>query len=102
KPPTRSEVGAKAPSTPSPLRQGEPDAEGRLLRFGSDRLRHGTDIRNSALSPDGKLLATAGDKSVIIWELKSGKKLHYLPYESAPRVCAPSRSSRPGQRCAPP
>jgi RNA polymerase sigma factor (sigma-70 family) len=50
--------------------------EGALLRLGSSLFRHSQAIRNAALSPDGKLLATSAYNSVIVWELASGKRLH--------------------------
>src|SRR5437588_3064639 len=46
-------------------RHGDPLPEGAILRLDSAHLRHGSAIRASALSPDGKRLATAGDHSVI-------------------------------------
>jgi hypothetical protein len=42
------------------------------------RWRHGAAIVSSELSPDGKLLATADGCSVVVWELASGRRLHYL------------------------
>jgi len=56
--------------------RGDSLPEGAIVRFGSAHLRHGSSIRASALSPDGKLLATAGDNSVIVWDLKTDKALH--------------------------
>src|SRR5262245_53247229 len=52
---------------------GDALPEGALFRFGSIRLRHGATIRASALSLDGKLLATASDRSVVVWDLATGK-----------------------------
>lgn len=59
--------------------RGDPLPEGALHRFGSARLRHGGGVRASALSPDGKTLATAGARSVIVWNLETGKALHRFP-----------------------
>jgi WD40 repeat protein len=50
--------------------------EGAILRFGSARFRHGARISASALSPDGKSLATAGPQSVVVWDLDTGNALH--------------------------
>ena len=55
--------------------RGDPLPEGAFLRFGSAQLRHGGTIYASALSPDGKILATAGKSSVILWNLDTGKPL---------------------------
>lgn len=66
--------------TPAPAArvdlQGEPLPEGALFRFGSARWRHGAKITNSALSPDGKRLATVARFSVVVWDLETGKRLH--------------------------
>jgi len=40
-----------------------------VRRFDSVRLRHPGGISGSALSPDGKLLATASRHSVAVWDL---------------------------------
>jgi RNA polymerase sigma factor (sigma-70 family) len=60
-------------------RRGDLLPEGAVQRFGSAHSRHGGCIRASALSPDGKTLATAGDHSIIIWDLETGKALHHFP-----------------------
>lgn len=57
---------------------------GALFRFGSVRSRHPQGINDSALSPDGKLLATAGKNSVIICDLASGRALHAFEEPSIP------------------
>jgi len=53
-------------------RSDEPLPTGALNRIGSGRWRHGTRILASALSPDGKRLATASDESVAVRDLASG------------------------------
>jgi WD40 repeat protein len=65
-------------------RYGDPLPAGALFRFGSVRSRHPGGINDSALSPDGKLLATTGKTSVIIWELASGLALHTFEDAGAP------------------
>ncbi len=59
-------------------RYGDPLPEGALFRFGSVRMRHAGAIHNSALSPDGKILATASRGSVILWDLAKEKPLRRL------------------------
>jgi RNA polymerase sigma factor (sigma-70 family) len=48
---------------------------GARFRFASLHLRHPGQINNSALSPDAKLLATSSGRSVMIWELHTGRAL---------------------------
>lgn len=48
---------------------------GARFRFASLHLRHPGQINNSALSPDGKLLATSSGRSVILWDLNTGRAL---------------------------
>jgi WD40 repeat protein len=70
--------------------RGDALPEGALLRFGSARLRHGGVVRASALAPDGKTLATAGDHSVFVWDLETGKVLHRFPCDHGPTFCRPA------------
>lgn len=79
-----------APESPKPLaapladkekparvdRYGDPLPPGALFHFGSVRMRHTPAILSSALSPDGKLLATTSGRAVIVWNLVAGKVLH--------------------------
>jgi RNA polymerase sigma factor (sigma-70 family) len=57
-------------------RDGTPLPAGTLIRFGSVEMRHDDAIRASALSPDGKILATTSGRSVVLWDLAAGKPLH--------------------------
>src|SRR5262249_17637672 len=56
-------------------RNGDPLPAGALFRFGSLRSRHDGTIRGSALSPDGKTLATTSGQSVVLWDLATNKPL---------------------------
>src|SRR5262249_51217844 len=56
-------------------RNGDPLPAGALFRFGSMRLRHDGTIPATALSPDGKLLATSSGKSVVLWDLATEKSV---------------------------
>jgi WD40 repeat protein len=70
---------------PPAAQEKQPDADrdrngdllpaGALFRFGSLRLRHDGTIRASALSPDGKTLATTSSGSVVLWDLATNKPL---------------------------
>jgi len=48
---------------------------GARFRFASMHLRQPASIRNSALSPDGKLLATAAGRAIMVWDLKTGRPM---------------------------
>jgi RNA polymerase sigma factor (sigma-70 family) len=74
---------------------GDSLPDGALLRLGSARLRHGSAIRASALSPDGKVLATAGDHSVIVWNLDTGKALHRFRCNRDSTFCGPGLAFSP-------
>ncbi|HKA07396.1 MAG TPA: WD40 repeat domain-containing protein, partial [Gemmataceae bacterium] len=50
---------------------GFPLPAGAIFRFGNRQLRHADGIRGSAISPDGKYLATLGSASVVVWDLKT-------------------------------
>jgi len=81
-------VGARDDSLP----------EGALFRFGSVRLRHGDSIRNSALSPDGKLLATVSSRSVALWDLTARKMLYSFPCDHGPQFSCPGIAFSPDSR----
>src|SRR5262245_13309734 len=49
---------------------GFPLPSGAIFRFGNRQLRHADGISGSAISPDGKYLATLGG-SVVVWDLKT-------------------------------
>ena len=72
----------------SPVCPIDPLPPGAVQRLGSPRFRHGTEIVNSALSPDGKLLATAGTRTVIVWDVATGKRLHTFPSSGGPTILA--------------
>jgi WD40 repeat protein len=59
--------------------EGEPLPAGVLARLGSIRWRHGSGIIRSALSADGKRLATISKSSVAVWDMTTGKVLFRFP-----------------------
>jgi WD40 repeat protein len=92
-------VGRSTAADPLP-HDGEPLPPGALARLGGSRWRHGSTIVRSALSPDGKRLATVSNSSVVVWEIATGKVLFRFPtlstkdraqvfgYYSGPRILA--------------
>src|SRR5947209_20597148 len=49
---------------------------GAVARLGTTRLRHGGDVLSVSLSPDDKVLASAGGDGVVrLWDTKTGKEL---------------------------
>jgi WD40 repeat protein len=73
---------------------------GALQRFGSMSWRH-SGIRNSALSGDGKLLATVSPRSVVVWDLTTGSRLRQFRHERGPGFSTPGFCFSPdGRRLA--
>jgi RNA polymerase sigma factor (sigma-70 family) len=61
-------------------RHGDPLPPGAVARMGTVRLRTGNTVYAVAWTPDGKLLATAGEGRLIqIWDPTSGKEVARLP-----------------------
>jgi WD40 repeat protein len=73
--------GTAAGAEPRLDAHGDPLPDGALFRLGTVRFRHAGGISRSALSPDGKLLATASSTRVVIWDVETGR-----PVQSF-RVC---------------
>src|SRR4051812_4439175 len=63
-------LGAAAPAQ-GRADDGFPLPPGAVRRFGSRQLRHPDAITALAVSPDGKLLATASHENVVVWDLKT-------------------------------
>src|SRR5262249_32629134 len=58
---------------------GDPLPEGALARLGTSRLFQGDKVRSLAFSPDGKILASAGDtEAIFLWDAVTGKLLSQL------------------------
>jgi WD40 repeat protein len=70
-------------------RNGDPLPPGALHRLGKvERLRQPGSVATLALSPDGKVLASAGSTgAVCLWAVPSGKELHLLAGHAGPVHC---------------
>ncbi|HYT88133.1 MAG TPA: sigma-70 family RNA polymerase sigma factor [Gemmataceae bacterium] len=89
-------LAGKPPAPAERLR--DPLPPGALTRLGSARLRHGAGIGNAALSDDGKWLATAAGRSVIVWDLATGGRLHHFPCEEGSTFVCPGLIFAPDGR----
>jgi len=67
--------------------RGEPILpEGAILQFGRMPFQNGSPIHTSALSPDGKLLATYGGRSITVYDTSTGMPRHRFFLESPERI----------------
>ncbi len=64
--------------------QGDPLPAGALLRIGTTRFRDGGPTNQAILSPDGKVLATASEAGVMLFDLATGRRLHWIADSGVP------------------
>ena len=69
--PSKNDNGPKTELALVSTSDGVPLPPGAVHRFGSRQFRHPDGINGSAMSPDGKYLATLGQRSVIVWDLQT-------------------------------
>lgn len=72
---------------PEQLRKAQPGELAATKLYGIDLLGHRTDIRAMDISDDNKLLATASNGELKIWNLKSRKVLRTFVTESGYALC---------------
>lgn len=65
------------PGAPKLDRHGDPLPAGAVARYGTVRLRHGTNINGVGFTPDGKRLCTVSDTddTVRLWDPATGKEV---------------------------
>jgi hypothetical protein len=68
--PPRANTQPKADVAPD-WADGFPLPPGAVRRFGNRQMRHPEGVVASAVSPDGKYLATASYSAVVVWDLKT-------------------------------
>jgi RNA polymerase sigma factor (sigma-70 family) len=72
--PVRANENARKPAAPEGLAEALPP--GALARLGTTRLRHGGEVLSVSLSPDDKVVASAGGDGVVrMWDTRTGKEL---------------------------
>jgi RNA polymerase sigma factor (sigma-70 family) len=95
-PPARRAVSAAAGAAPRPAgTRGEDLPKGAIARLGAAGMRHGPGICGSALSADGRLLATSSGRSVAVWDLRAAKRLRFFPCDRWPHYSTTSLNFSP-------
>lgn len=72
---------AAAEAKPAPAAEPEALPAGALRRFGDDRFRHPGRVITSAMSPDGKRLATISSRVLQITDAETGHPLRRIPLD---------------------
>jgi RNA polymerase sigma factor (sigma-70 family) len=77
-------VGPPPGKAPAADRLGDPLPAGSVAGLGTVRLRPGQQVERVAISPDGKLLASAGPRggAAVLWDAETGKELRTLAWKS--------------------
>lgn len=54
---------------------GDPLPRHALVRLGTERLRHGFNVRNLGFTADGQMLLSSDEQNIRIWDVATGKRL---------------------------
>jgi RNA polymerase sigma factor (sigma-70 family) len=60
-------------------RHGDPLPDGAVVRLGTVRFNHGTDLNHLLFTPDGKTILSGGRRLVRLWDAASGAEAGQLP-----------------------
>lgn len=85
-------VVERAELMPHPDPLGDALPAGALLRIGTHRFRDGGSTNQAAVSPDGKVIATASEAGFTFFELATGRRLLHLPEVGVPNGFSPNWS----------
>ena len=82
-PPRAGAVAPDGPTTGADA-HGDPLPAGARFRIGTSRLRDGGPTNQAALSPDGKVLATASEAGITLFDLATGRRLLWIADSGVP------------------
>jgi WD40 repeat protein len=81
-------AAAAAPGDrPRTDRYGDPLPDGAVARFGTTRWKHPGGVAGVVFSPDGKTVASVGDRIPRLWDAATGKELRRFLGHEAPVSC---------------
>jgi RNA polymerase sigma factor (sigma-70 family) len=70
--------GEEAKQPPRTDAHGDPLPDGAVARLGSARLRHGNAVMRVAYAPNGRLVASGGNRTVKLWDTTTGRLVREL------------------------
>ena len=84
---------------------GDPLPAGAFIRIGTNRYRDGGSTDQAILSPDGKVCATASEAGIMLFDLATGRRTHWITDSGVPNGLhrtSPGSRSRPTARSSSP
>jgi RNA polymerase sigma factor (sigma-70 family) len=91
-------AAAPDPAAARPDVPGDPLPPGAVRRFGDDRFRHPGHVVASAVSPDGKRLATVSHELLQIADVETGRPLRRIPLNVTGMFATPGLAFSPDGR----